>query len=77
MNFKAMTFKEIAETALHLRNAKEIDRAMKELDNLTESLNLLRNMLEGMKALQIEKDKAKRRGALRVVRKPGGRKPST
>lgn len=75
MNFKNMTYKEITQLVSALNTAKDIDDAIHQLDDLVESLKILRSMLDGRKALQIQKDKMERRKGLKVItkgRKNGG-----
>jgi len=73
MNFKNMTYKEITQMVGSLNTTGDIDEAIHQLDNLKESLQILRSMLQGRRTLQIQKDKLKRRGSLKVVTK-GNRK---
>ena len=73
MNFKNMTYKEITQMVGSLNTTGDIDEAIHQLDDLKESLQILRSMLQGRRTLQIQKDKLKRRGRLKVVTK-GNRK---
>ena len=75
MNFKNMTYKEITQLVSGLNTAKDIDEAIQKLGDLVEFLKILKSMLEGRKALQMQKDKMKRRKGLKVItkgRKNGG-----
>jgi len=75
MNFKNMTYKEITQLVSGLNTAKDIDEAIQKLGDLVESLKILKSMLEGRKALQMQKDKMERRKGLKVItkgRKNGG-----
>ena len=75
MNFKDITYKEITQLVSGLNTAKDIDEAIQKLDDLVESLKILKSMLEGRKALQMQKDKMERRKGLKVItkgRKNGG-----
>ncbi len=74
MNFKNMTYKEITQLVSALNTAKDIDDAMHQLDDLVESLKILRSMLDGRKTLQIQKDKMERRKGLKVITKRGKKK---
>ncbi len=74
MNFKNMTYKEITQLVSALTTAKDIDDAMHQLDDLVESLKILRCMLDGRKTLQIQKDKMERRKGLKVITKRGKKK---
>ncbi len=74
MNFKNMTYKEIAQLVGSLSTTGDIDEAIYQLDDLKESLQILRSMLEGRRTLQIQKDKLKRRGSLKVVTKGNRRR---
>ena len=65
MNFKDITYKEITQLVSALNTTKDIDEAIQKLDDLVESLKILKSMLEGRKALQMQKDKMKRRKGLR------------
>ena len=69
MNFKNMTYKDITQLVSSLNTTVDIDEAIHQLNDLTESLKVLRNMLEGRRTLQMQKDKLKRRGSLKVVTK--------
>jgi len=69
VNFKNITYKEITHLISGFNTIKEIDEATHQLDDLIESLRLLRSMLEGRKALQVQRDKLKRRKGLKVVTK--------
>lgn len=69
MNFKSMTYKEITQLVSSLNAKKDIEEAVSLLDDLVESLKMLRGMLEGRKTLQIQKDKMERRKGLKVVAK--------
>ena len=68
MNLKNMSYKEITQLVSSLNSSKDIDEAMHKLDDLIESLKILRSMLEGRKALQRQKDQQKRRRGLKVVK---------
>ena len=75
MNFKNMTYKEITQLVSGLNTAQDIDEAIQKLGDLVESLKILKSMLEGRKALQMQKDKMERRKGLKVItkgRKNGG-----
>ena len=70
-----MTYKEITQLVSGLNTAKDIDEAIQKLGDLVESLKILKSMLEGRKALQMQKDKMERRKGLKVItkgRKNGG-----
>ena len=69
MNLKNMTYKEITQLVSSLNTAGDIDEAVHKLDDLIESMKILRSMLEGRKALQKQKDQQKRRKGLKVVPK--------
>ena len=69
MNFKSMTYKEITQLVSSLHAKKDMEEAISLLDDLVESLKMLRGMLEGRKTLQIQKDKMERRKGLKVVAK--------
>jgi len=64
-----MTYKEITQLVSSLNAKKDIEEAVSLLDDLVESLKMLRGMLEGRKTLQIQKDKMERRKGLKVVAK--------
>jgi regulator of replication initiation timing len=51
-----------------------MDEAARQLDELIESFKILKNMLEGSKALQMQKDKLKRRRGLKVITKRNKRR---
>ena len=74
MNFKSMTYKEITQLVSSLNVKNDIEEAISLLDNLIESLKILRGMLDGRKTLQMQKDKLERRKGLKVVRKGNKRK---
>ena len=74
MNFKNMTYKEITQLVGSLNTTGDIDGAIHQLDDLTESLKVLRNMLEGRRTLQVQKDRLKRRKGLKVVTKGNRRR---
>ena len=69
MNFKNITYKEITQLISNFNSTKDIDEATHQLDDLIESLKILREMLKGRKSLQQQKDKLKRRRGLKVVKK--------
>ena len=69
MNLKKMTYKEITQLVSTLNTSGNLDEAMHKLDDLIDSLKILRSMLEGRKALQVQKDQQKRRRGLKVVKK--------
>ena len=69
MNLKNMTYKEITQMVSSLNTSGDIDEALHKLDDLIESMKILRSMLEGRKALQKQKDQQKRRKGLKVVPK--------
>ena len=69
MNLKNMTYKEITQLVSTLNTSGDLDEAMNKLDDLVDSLKILRSMLEGRKALQVQKDQQKRRRGLKVVKK--------
>ncbi len=75
MNFKGMTYKEITQLVSSLDLKKDIEEAISLLDNLIESLKILRGMLDGRKTLQMQKDKLERRRGLKVVTKRNKRRP--
>ena len=64
-----MTYKEITQLVSSLNAKKDMEEAISLLDDLVESLKMLRGMLEGRKTLQIQKDKMERRKGLKVVAK--------
>jgi hypothetical protein len=68
MNLKNMTYKEITQMVSSLNTSGDIDEALHKLDDLIESMKILRSMLEGRKALQMQKDQQKRRKGLKVVK---------
>ena len=68
MNMKNMTYKEITQLVSSLNTSGDIDEALHKLDDLIESMKILRSMLEGRKALQMQKDQQKRRKGLKVVK---------
>jgi len=68
MNLKNMTYKEITQLASSLNTSGDIDETLHKLDDLIESMKILRSMLEGRKALQMQKDQQKRRKRLKVVK---------
>ena len=74
MNFKGMTYKEITQLVSSLNETKDIEEAIALLDNLIESLKILRGMLDGRRALQMQKDKLERRRGLKVVTKRNKRR---
>ncbi len=74
MNFKGMTYKEITQLVSSLDLKKDIEEAISLLDNLIESLKILRGMLDGRKTLQMQKDKMERRRGLKVVTKRNKRR---
>ena len=74
MNFKGMTYKEITQMVSSLNATKDIEEAISLLDNLIESLKILRGMLDGRKTLQMQKDKMERRKGLKVVTKRNKRR---
>ena len=69
MNMKNMTYKEITQLVSSLNTYRDFDEAIHKLDDLIESLKILRSMLEGRKALQKQKDQRNRRKGLTVVPK--------
>ena len=69
MNIKNMTYKEITQLVSSLNTSGDIDEALHKLDDLMESMKILRSMLEGRKALEKQKDQQKRRKGLKVVKK--------
>ena len=69
MNLKNMTYKEITQLVSTLNTSSNLDEAMNKLDDLIDSLKILRSMLEGRKALQKQKDHQNRRRGLTVVKK--------
>ena len=69
MNMKNMTYKEITQLVSSLNTSGDIDEALHKLDDLIESMKILRSMLEGRKALEKQKDQQKRRKGLKVVKK--------
>lgn len=74
MNFKSMTYKEIIQLVSSLNAKKDIEEAISLLDDLIESLKILRGMLDGRKTLQMQKDKMERRKGLKVVSKRNKRR---
>ena len=74
MNFKSMTYKEITQLVGSLNETKDIEEAILLLDDLRESLKILRGMLDGRKTLQMQKDKMERRRGLKVVTKRNKRR---
>ena len=74
MNFKGMTYKEITQMVSSLNATKDIEEAISLLDNLIESLKILKGMLDGRKTLQMQKDKMERRRGLKVVTKRNKRR---
>jgi uncharacterized protein Yka (UPF0111/DUF47 family) len=64
-----MTYKEITQLVSSLNTSGDIDEALHKLDDLIESMKILRSMLEGRKALEKQKDQQKRRKGLKVVKK--------
>ena len=74
MNFKNMTYKEITQLVGSLNTTGDIDEAIHQLDDLKESLQILRSMLEGRRTLQVQKDRLKRRKGLKVVTKGNRRR---
>ena len=69
MNLKNMTYKEITQLVSTLNTSGDLEEAMHKMDDLIESLKILRSMLEGRKVLQVQKDQQKRRRGLKVVKK--------
>ena len=69
MNLKNMTYKEITQLVSTLNTAGDLNEAMNKLDDLVDSLKILRSMLEGRMALQVQKDQQNRRRGLKVVQK--------
>lgn len=69
MNIKNMTYKEITQMVSSLTTSRNINEALHKLDDLIESMKILRSMLEGRKALEKQKDQQKRRKGLKVVKK--------
>jgi hypothetical protein len=69
MNLKNMTYKEITQMVSSLTTSRNINEALNKLDDLIESMKILRSMLEGRRALQKQKDQQKRRKGLQVVPK--------
>ena len=69
MNLKNMTYKEITQMVSSLTTSGDINEALHKLDDLIESMKILRSMLEGRRALQKQKDQQKRRKGLKVVPK--------
>ena len=69
MNFKNMTYKEVTQLISNFNTVKDINDALHQLDDLIESLRILRTMLEGRKALQMQKDKMERRKGLKIIKK--------
>jgi len=69
MNFKNMSVKEIAQLVSTLNHPGDIEEAVHKLGDLIESFKILRSMLEGRQALQLQQEKLKRRKRLQVVRK--------
>jgi len=58
----------------NLNTVSTINEATRQLDNLLESFKVLRDMLEGRKALQMQKDKLKKRRGLKVITKGSKRR---
>ena len=69
MNLKNMTYKEITQLVSSLNTSKDINEAIHKMDDLIESMKILRSMLEGRKTLQVQKDQQKRRKGLKVVKR--------
>jgi regulator of replication initiation timing len=74
MNFKNMTYREITRMISTVNTTTTMDEAARQLDELIESFKILKNMLEGSKALQMQKDKLKRRRGLKVITKRNKRR---
>ena len=74
MNFKNMTYREITRMISTVNTTTTMDEAARQLDELIESFKILKNMLEGSKALQMQKDKLKRRRGLKVITKGNKRR---
>ena len=74
MNFKNMTYREITLMISTVNTTTTMDEAARQLDELIESFKILKNMLEGSKALQMQKDKLKRRRGLKVITKRNKRR---
>jgi len=74
MNFKNMTYREITRMISTVNTTTTIDEATRQLDDLIESFKILKNMLAGSKALQMQKDKLKRRRGLKVITKGNKRR---
>jgi regulator of replication initiation timing len=74
MNFKNMTYREITRMISTVNTTTAMDEAARQLDELIESFKILKNMLEGSKALQMQKDKLKRRRGLKVITKRNKRR---
>jgi len=72
VNFKNITYREITQLISSFNTTKDIDEATHKLDDLIDSLKLLRSTLEGRKALQMQKEKLKRRKGLKVVKNEKG-----
>jgi hypothetical protein len=74
MNFKNMTYREITRMISTVNTTTTMDEAARQLDELIESFKILKNMLEGSKALQMQKDKLQRRRGLKVITKRNKRR---
>jgi len=69
-----MTYREITQMISTVNTTTTMDEAARQLDELIESFKILKNMLEGSKALQMQKDKLKRRRGLKVITKRNKRR---
>jgi hypothetical protein len=61
MNFKNLSVKDISQLVSTLSHPKDIEEAVHKLNDLIESFRILRSMLEGRKALQLQQEQLKRK----------------
>lgn len=69
MNFKNLSVKEISQLVSTLNQPRDIEEAVRMLNDLIDSFKMLRAMLEGRQALQQQQENLKRRKRLQVVKK--------
>lgn len=69
MNYKNLSIKEISQLVGALNHPRDIKEAVIMLNELIDSFKMLRSMLEGRQALQLQQDQLKRRKRLQVVKK--------
>lgn len=72
MNFKNLSVKEISQLVSSLNNPRDIKEAIRMLNDLIDSFTMLRAMLEGRQALELQQEQLKRRKQLQVVKKERG-----